>query len=78
MGLFFIEFIIKAKHKFQSECFGIPQKNGILLPQKQKGSITQYILSIKPMKEQNVTIIILLTQTLICIIVFIIFFGGRI
>lgn len=78
MSLFFIEFIIKAKHKFQSECFGIPQKNGILLPQKQKGSITQYILSIKPMKEQNVTIIILLTQTLICIIVFIIFFGGRI
>jgi len=77
-GLFFIEFIIKAKHKFQSECFGIPQKNGILFSQKEKGSITQYILSIKPMKEQNVTIIILLTQTLICIIVFIIFFGGRI
>jgi len=78
MVLFFVEFLIKAKYKFQSECFGIPQKNGILFPQKEKGSITQYILSIKPMKEQNVTIIILLTQTLICIIVFIIFFGGRI
>ncbi len=69
MGLFFLEFLLKAKYKFQSECFGIPQKNGTLLPQKQKGSITQYILSLGKGKlnEKQVTQIILITQGVICL-----------
>ena len=35
MVLFFVEFLIKAKYKFQSECFGIPQ-NGILFHKRKR------------------------------------------
>ncbi len=70
--LFFIEFLIKAKHKFQSECFGISQKNGLLKPNPNGGSLTQFILKIKTMKETQVTATILLIQIIIsfCIIAF--------
>ncbi|MDD3083577.1 MAG: hypothetical protein PHP82_00985 [Candidatus ainarchaeum sp.] len=71
--LFFIEFLIKAKHKFQSECFGLPQKNGLLKANPKGGSITQFILK-KPMKEWQVTTTILIIQGMICLIVLGIFF----
>lgn len=74
IALFFIEFLIKAKHKFQSECFGIPQKNGLLKANPHGGSLTQFILKIKPMKESQVTLTILLIQSLIGIIVLGIYF----
>lgn len=70
MSLFFVEFLIKAKHKFQSECFGIPQKNGTLLAQKEKGSVTQYILALGKGKltETKVVLTMLIMQTIICLI----------
>jgi len=68
IGLFFVEFIIKAKHKFQSECFGIPNKNGTLNANPKGGSITQLILKLGKGKftEKGVVEIILLIQVLIC------------
>jgi UDP-N-acetylglucosamine--dolichyl-phosphate N-acetylglucosaminephosphotransferase len=69
MGLFFIEFFIKAKHKFQSECFGIPNKKGELSPSPKGGSLTQVIMKIgnNKLTESKVVIIILGIQSIICI-----------
>jgi len=69
IALFFVEFLIKAKHKFQSECFGIPNKNGTLKANPEGGSITQFILKIGKGKysESKVTLIILGAQILICL-----------
>ncbi len=78
ISLFFIEFLIKAKHKFKSECFGVPRKSGVLDANPKGGSLTQFILKIKPMKETQVTLTILGVQLLIGIIVLVIYFGGRI
>ena len=41
---YFIELLIKAKNKFKTECFGIPQKNGSLKPPRKIGSLTHIIL----------------------------------
>jgi len=43
--LFIIEFIIKAKHKFKTECFGIVQKSGVIKPNPKGGSLTHFVLS---------------------------------
>ena len=73
-ALFYIEFLIKAKHKMKSECFGIPQKNGVLNANPKGGSITQFILKLKPMKETHVTLTVLGAQVIVAIIVLAIFF----
>jgi len=69
MGLFFIEFFIKAKHKFQSECFGTPNKKGELTSNPKGGSITQVIMKLGKGKltENRVVLIILGIQSIICI-----------
>jgi hypothetical protein len=72
-GLFFVEFLIKAKHKLKSECFGLPQKNGLLKANPKGGSITHLILKIKPMKEWQLTLTIMGIQTIICLIVLMIY-----
>jgi len=41
---YFIELVIKAKNKFKTECFGIPQKDGSLKPPKKIGSLTHILL----------------------------------
>ncbi len=73
-ALFFVEFFIKAKHKMQSECFGIPQKSGILKANPKGGSLTQFILKLKPMKESQVTITIIGIQVIVSAVVLLIFF----
>lgn len=75
-GLFLIEFLIKAKHKFQSECFGVPQKNGLLNANPKGGSLTQFILKIKPMKETQVTLTILLLQSILGLSIIIFYLLG--
>jgi len=69
MGLFFIEFFIKAKHKFQSECFGVPNKKGELMANPKGGSLTQVIMKLGKGKltENKVVLIILGIQSIICI-----------
>ena len=69
MALFFVEFFIKAKHKFQSECFGIPNKKGELTANSKGGSLTQFIMKLGKGKltETKVVLIILGTQLIICI-----------
>lgn len=74
ISLFFIEFLIKAKHKFKSECYGVPQKNGILKASPKRGSLTHFILKLKPMKETHLVLTILGIQVLIGLVVLSIYF----
>lgn len=73
-GLYFVELVIKAKHRFKSECFGTPQKNGILKPNPNGGSLTHLVMRLKPMKEYEVVNTILLLQVILSVFVFILFY----
>ncbi|HIH33180.1 MAG TPA: glycosyl transferase family 4 [Candidatus Diapherotrites archaeon] len=68
-GLYFIELAIKAKHKFQSQCFGIPQKDGTLKADPRGGSLTQWIMRRGRFTEKQVVIILLAIQAIIALIV---------
>ena len=76
--LFFVEFLIKAKHKMKSECFGIPKKQkgkaDLLTANPKGGSITHLILKFKPMTENQLVLTILTKQVVISLIVLAIFF----
>jgi len=74
MALYFIELVFKAKHKFQSECFGIPQKNGVLKPDPRGGSLTQWVMRRGKFTEPTVVLIILSVQAVICLTVFLLSF----
>jgi UDP-N-acetylglucosamine--dolichyl-phosphate N-acetylglucosaminephosphotransferase len=88
LALYFIELGFKAKHKFQSQCFGIPQKNGTLKADSKGGSLTQFIMKQKKLSliltkkenftEKQVVSIILGMQTAICLIGLILYFTGNI
>lgn len=75
MGLFFIEFFIKAKHKFQSECFGIPNKKGELNANPKGGSLTQVIMKLGKGKltEPKLVLTIIGVQITICSIALVYF-----
>lgn len=74
MALFFVELLFKAKHKFQSQNFGIPQKDGTLHPDPRGGSLTHFIMKRGKFSEKQVVGIILGAQAIICIITFIFFY----
>ncbi|MFH1751985.1 MAG: hypothetical protein ABH821_03560 [archaeon] len=59
IALLFIELIFKARHKFQSECFGIPQKDGTLRPRPEGGSFTHWVMRRGNFTEKQVVLIIL-------------------
>ncbi|MBU2476465.1 glycosyl transferase family 4 [Candidatus Micrarchaeota archaeon] len=67
MALFFVELGFKAKHKFQSHCFGLPQKDGTLKARPEGGSLTQWIMKQGSFTEKQVTGIILGIQGIICV-----------
>lgn len=74
IGLYWVELVFKAKHKFQSENFGIPQKDGTLKPDPRGGSLTHFILGLRPFTEKQLVITFLGLQLLISFIVFFLFF----
>ncbi|MEW6063428.1 MAG: glycosyltransferase 4 family protein [Nanoarchaeota archaeon] len=43
---YFIELIIKAKNRFKTECFAVPQRDGSLKPPAKIGSLTHLIVKI--------------------------------
>ncbi|MBI4043463.1 MAG: hypothetical protein HY393_01495 [Candidatus Diapherotrites archaeon] len=75
-ALYFVEFAFKAKHKFQSECFGIPQADGTLKASPKGGSVTHWIMKHGKFTEPQVTGIILTVQGIIALIVFVLFLQG--
>jgi len=70
MALFFVELVIKARHRFKSECFGIPQKNGTLKARPEGGSITQWVMRRGKFTEVQVVLIILSMQLVVSAITF--------
>lgn len=70
MSLYIIEFFIKAKHRFKSNCFGIPQKDGTLHAPERTGSLTHVFMRLgKPTSESGVVTRIVLAQAIISILV---------
>src|SRR3989338_237632 len=43
-ALYFVELLFKAKHRFKSECFGLPQEDGTLQADPRGGSLTHFIM----------------------------------
>ncbi|MBS3057248.1 MAG: glycosyl transferase family 4 [Candidatus Diapherotrites archaeon] len=71
--LYFAEFLFKARHRFQSQCFGIPQKDGTLKADPRGGSLTQWVMRRGNFTEKQVVLIILGMQALVSLFTFIIF-----
>ncbi|MFH1257051.1 MAG: glycosyltransferase 4 family protein [Candidatus Diapherotrites archaeon] len=69
LALYFVELIIKARTKFQSECFGEIQKDGKLEPPKQKGSLTHYVMAWKRLTEKQVVLTIFALQAIVAVLV---------
>jgi UDP-N-acetylglucosamine--dolichyl-phosphate N-acetylglucosaminephosphotransferase len=68
--LFFIEFYLKSRSKFQGESFGIPKGKYLTSPKK-KGSLTHYFMFGKA-TEKRVVLRILAVQFVICLFVLLI------
>jgi UDP-N-acetylglucosamine--dolichyl-phosphate N-acetylglucosaminephosphotransferase len=73
MALFFIELLIKAKNRFKSECFGIPQSDGTLKSPPGGGSLTHWVMRRGRFTEKQVVSVLLFMQLLVCISVFSLF-----
>ena len=69
MVIYFIELLIKGKHKFKSECFGIPQADGTLMTNPAGGSLTHFVMKQGRFTEKQVVLILLVVQLLISIAV---------
>ena len=67
---YFVELIIKAKNKFKTECFGIPQKNGSLKPPKRIGSLTHICLKFVKTEKEVVYLLLVVEATLAFIALF--------
>lgn len=72
--LFIIEFAIKAKHKFKTECFGIVQKNGIIKPNPKRGSLIHFVLSKGRFTEKKLVFTFYILQGIISVISLALFF----
>ena len=71
--LYWIELVFKARRKFQSECFGVPQENGFLKAPKEIGSFIHIFLRKGNFTEKGIVKTLLLIQVIISIIVFCMF-----
>ncbi|MAG21753.1 MAG: hypothetical protein CL943_00410 [Candidatus Diapherotrites archaeon] len=74
MLLYFIELILKARHKFDVESFGIPTKGGFLRAPLKSGSLTHLIMRRGKFTEKQIVTIILGMQTITSILVFLIYY----
>jgi len=75
IALHWIELALKGRKKFQTESFGIPQKNGLLSAPKEITSIPHVVLRyFGPMHEKKVVKIILGMQFVVAISVFTLFY----
>jgi UDP-N-acetylglucosamine--dolichyl-phosphate N-acetylglucosaminephosphotransferase len=75
LAIYFIELGFKARHKFQSQCFGIPQKDGTLKRNPKGGSLTHAIMK-HANTEKKVVFTIFAIQTIICALGLLLYFTG--
>lgn len=72
-ALYFVELVLKAKHGFKSECYGIPEKGGTLGADPRGGSFTHVIMRLGRFTERGVVLRILALQAAVCAVVFALF-----
>lgn len=75
---FIIEFLLKARSKFKAECFGVLRKDGKLDPPygKKIYSWTHLIMNIKPMRENEVSKIMILIEVVTAAAMFYLILGN--
>ena len=74
MALYFVELVLKARHKFQLQSFGIPTKDGFLRAPPESRSLTHIIMKLGKFREKQIVLIILSAQAVISAIVFIVYY----
>jgi UDP-N-acetylglucosamine--dolichyl-phosphate N-acetylglucosaminephosphotransferase len=67
--LLFIELILKARYKFQTESFGVPRKDGTLQAPAKTSSLTHWVMKQGRFNEKQVVFIILSMQVIVSMIV---------
>src|SRR3989338_1607885 len=72
-ALYFVELLFKAKHRFKSECFGLPQEDGTLQADPRGGSLTHFIMRLGRFTEGQVVCILFGLQLLVSAAVFALF-----
>ncbi len=72
--LFIIEFIIKAKHRFKTECFGIILKDGTIKPNPRGGSLIHFVLNRGKFTEKKLVFTFYFIQGIISLVSLILFF----
>lgn len=71
-----VEAFLKARSRFQAESYGIIQNDGRLKP-PQKGvySLTHLVMRFKPLRERDVSSILIFIEVIFCTISFILYFN---
>jgi len=68
---YFIELVIKARHKFKSECFGVPLKDGTLQAPEKIGSLTHIAMKLFKTEKRTVASLLSLEVFLALLVIFI-------
>lgn len=69
LALFFVELALKARHRFQVESFGIPQKDGTLKAPEKVNSLTHWVMKQGKFTEKQVVWIIIGMQIAVSLLV---------
>lgn len=78
LALFFVELLFKVKNRFQSESFGIPQKDGTLKAPEKTSSLTHWVMKRGRFTEKQVVLILLGMQVAVSILVLAYWYLNRI
>ncbi len=69
LALFFVELVMKAKTRFRGESFGVPQKDGVLKPPREKTSLTHLVMARGNFSEKQVVGILIGFQIVVSLLV---------
>lgn len=78
LALFFVELVLKARFKFQSESFGVVQKDGTLQAPEKTSSLTHLIMKRGKFSEKQVVMILIGLQVIVCFLVLAYWYLNRI
>lgn len=81
IGFYIIEFFIKLKHRFKTECFGRVQEDGSLKAREDGGSLTHFVMGAigkNRLNEKQVVMIFYAGQIILSAIVLALYFNGLI
>ena len=74
MSLYFVELVLKSRHNFQVDGFGIPTKEGFLRAIPKSSSLTHLVMKRGKFTEKQVVGILLAMQVVVSVVVFAIYY----